>query len=73
MSRSRKQPIVKDGYKSKWKSKAKRQANRDVRNEEEVTDGGFFKKVSESWNICDWAFDMRNSNHRQNRDKASRK
>ena len=52
MSRSwKKSPYVKDGEGSKWKKKAKRHANRQVRLEDEIADGGSFKKVSESWGI----------------------
>ena len=59
MSRSwKKNGYVKDGEGSKWKKKAKRHANRRVRSEDDVADGGSFKKVSESWDICDFKFKL---------------
>lgn len=67
MSRSRKAPYIKDGYKSKWKRKAKQQANQAVRNETSVTNGGAYKKVSNSWDICDFIF------YEPNEPKYSRK
>ncbi len=59
MSRSLKKPIVKDGYGSKWKPKAKRQANKKVKHAKEVADGGAYKKQSNSWDICDFKFDLK--------------
>lgn len=59
MSRSwKKNGYVKDGEGSKWKKKAKRYANRRVRLEDEIADGSSFKKVSESWDICDFKFEL---------------
>ena len=53
MSRSRKKfPMVKDNGRSKtWQ---KRQANKKVRNTEDIEDGKAYKKEYNSWNICDW-------------------
>lgn len=62
MSRSYKKNLyIKDGYGSKWKKKAKKQANNKVKHEKEVADGGAYKKVSNSWNICDWKFELENT------------
>lgn len=55
MSRSvRKRPYVTEQQSSstKWR---KRQATRAVR-KSEVANGAAYKKVSCSWDICDWAF-----------------
>jgi len=50
MSRSfRKNPIIKDS--SKW---AKQHANKVVRRTQDVSGGKNYKKVFESWDICDW-------------------
>ena len=57
MSRSYRKPIAVDGYKSKWKPKAKQLANRAVRREE-LKSGGSYKKVYNSWNICDYKFEL---------------
>lgn len=53
MSRSRKKvPIVKDRYSGKW---SKRQANKKVRKEQEISiRGKDYKKIYESWNIHDY-------------------
>jgi len=55
MSRSYRQPFYVDGYGSKWKAKSKRQANRRVR-AADTADGGAYKKVTNSWDICDYRF-----------------
>lgn len=67
LARSYRKPIAVDGYKSKWKSKAKQLANRAVRLDTEVSNGGNYKKVSNSWNICDYKFDLPNT--KRNRSK----
>lgn len=57
MSRSYRKPYRTDGYKSKWRPKAKRAANATVRNhKKEIPDGMSYKKLSSSWDICDWKF-----------------
>jgi len=58
MSRSKRKPIVKDGQKDRTGDKKvkKRRAARAVRAEDEVADGSQYKKVSNSWDICDWKF-----------------
>jgi len=57
MSRSNRAPIVTEGYGRPDKKRRKRKANRKVRaapGEKEIASGGAFKKVSNSWDICDW-------------------
>jgi hypothetical protein len=58
MSRSRKKrPHVKQGSGSKWKRKAKKFANKAVtRYDAPIPPGGFYKKLFNSWDICDWNF-----------------
>lgn len=63
MSRSYRKPIFKDGYGSRWKRKEKRYANSVVRRTE-CYDGGYYKRLYNSWNICDWIFDCRWSGER---------
>lgn len=55
MSRSYRKPYVVDGYGTKRKQAAKRSANRTVRHEH-AADGAMFKKLSDSWDICDYKF-----------------
>lgn len=59
MSRSRRAPVFKDGYKSPGKAVAKRNANRTVRNSKELSKGSHYKKEYCSWNISDFRFDCR--------------
>lgn len=73
MSRSYKKPIIKDGYKTKWKRKAKKIANDVVRNSKFVDDFGYYKKLSSSWDICDYIFDYRFSKGSKWKIKATRK
>lgn len=59
MSRSfKKNAYIKDGYGSKWKKQAKRRANSKVKSEDDIANGGSYKKVSNSWDICDWKFEL---------------
>ncbi len=67
MSRSYRKPIATDGYKSKWKIKEKQLANRAVRTDNELPSGGSYKKAYNSWNICDFKFDLPNT--KRNRSK----
>lgn len=57
MSRSYRAPYWVDGYGSKHKKIAKRSANKTVRNSKEIADGKMYRKVSCSWNICDFKFE----------------
>lgn len=59
MSRSRRKPIFKEGYKSSSRKKAKKEANSCVRNSKELAKGSHYKKKYCSWNISDWRFDCR--------------
>jgi hypothetical protein len=58
MSRSYRKPIIKDGYGSKWKAVAKRHAARAVRIEDEVANGAAYKRHFNSWDICDYKFEL---------------
>jgi hypothetical protein len=53
MSRSRRAPIWTCGYGSKEKRKDKARANNRVK-QADVASGGAYKKVSNSWDICDY-------------------
>lgn len=59
MSRSKRKPIFKEGYKKPSKRILKQAANATVRNSKELAKGSYYKKVSESWDICDWVHDAR--------------
>ena len=65
MSRSyKKTPVIKDSSCKGTRFKSGKQlANRAVRNQEDVPNGGSYKKVYCSWNISDWRF-MRSSKGR---------
>ena len=53
MSRSRKKhPVITDKA-QKW---AKKDANKRVRNTEDIGNGSNYKKHYNSWNICDYKF-----------------
>ena len=58
MSRSYRKPIATDGYGSKWKKKIKQQANKSARKDLNITDGNNYKKSYNSWDICDYKFDL---------------
>ncbi len=67
MSRSKRKPMLTDGYGTKHKHVTKRRANRAVRKAKEVSDGKAYRKEYNSWDIVDWKFwDPKNK-------KASRK
>ncbi len=53
MSRSRKKHPVACDKTNKW---AKRDANKKVRNTEDIGNGNNYKKYYNSWNICDYKF-----------------
>lgn len=67
MSRSRRKPWVKDGYKRPGKKIPKRTANHKVRKTESIANGKAYKKVYDSWNICDYRW------YEPNNDKLKRK
>jgi hypothetical protein len=52
MSRSYRKPYVRE-EKKKW---AKRQANKRVRRCKNLQDGCRYKKIYNSWNICDYGW-----------------
>lgn len=56
MSRSFRKAWVVDGYGSSWKKYAKNQANRKVRKAKDLPNGSSYKKVFESWDICDYKY-----------------
>lgn len=58
MSRSyKKTPVIKDsGLKSSANKSAKQIANRTVRRKKYIPNGGGYKKIYCSWNICDYRF-----------------
>ena len=61
LARSYRKPVAVDGYKSKWKIKAKQLANRAVRLNKDLANGCAYKKVFNSWNICDYKFELPNT------------
>jgi hypothetical protein len=58
VSRSYRKPVAKDGYGSKWKKKA-----------DEVADGGSYRKEYNSWDICDFKFEITQGPDKKNRRK----
>jgi hypothetical protein len=56
MSRSYRKAYLVDGYGNKWKKKIKNAANRKVRLSEDIADGKQYRKLYESYDICDWKF-----------------
>lgn len=56
MSRSYKAPVWTEGYKGIWRRYAKRMANKAVRRNNAIKDGGAYKREMNSWDICDWKF-----------------
>jgi len=57
VSRSYRKPYWTEGMKSPGLRKSRRrQANRRVRKAKNVPDIGGFKKISNSWDICDYKF-----------------
>ena len=70
MSRSFKKCAVvrdHDGRRVSHRYRTKTMANRAVRREKDRLDGGGFKKVYESWNICDWKSYMTEEEFNKNR------
>jgi hypothetical protein len=69
MSRSyRKNWILTDTYGSKYRKWAKRQANKRIRKTENVQDGRWFRKLYDSWNICDYKYHYENGYNRRGSD-----
>lgn len=56
VSRSKRAPVYTEGYGSPDKKKRKRRANRKVRQNKDIADGGAFRKESSSWEITDYKF-----------------
>jgi len=57
MSRSTRRPWFTDGYKgSKRRQYNKRYANHVVRHTEDVPDGKAYRKLFDTWSICDYRF-----------------
>ena len=55
MSRSYRRPYCSDGYKgSKRKQFEKREANKRIRNAQDVPNGSVYRKYFENWDICDY-------------------
>ena len=73
MSRSRRKAIIKHGYGTKWKKKAKKTANSSVKAAKDISTKakGAFKKEHCSWDICDYKFDERFNNYEYSYDKKT--
>jgi hypothetical protein len=56
MSRSYRKPYWTEGYGGKWRPIAKRQAAKRVRKAKHVARDGGYKRISNSWDICDFKF-----------------
>ena len=56
MSRSYRKPYWTEGYGGKWRRFAKRQASKKVRQSANVDDAAYYKRLYNSWNICDFKF-----------------
>lgn len=56
MSRSYRKPIATQGYKGRYRAKAKRQANKAVKDSAELPTRAraAYKRSYSSWDICDW-------------------
>lgn len=60
MSRSHKRLVIKDNYGSSYKPWAKRAASKAVRRfRGYIPNGGSYKRIFNSWNICDFVSDGR--------------
>jgi hypothetical protein len=55
MARSYKAPYATDNGPDR--KRRKRKANKAVRRAEDIADGKAYRKVSESWDICDFSFE----------------
>lgn len=56
MSRSYRKPYWTQGYGGRWRKAAKRMAAKKVRKEKLVADDSFYKRLYNSWDICDFKF-----------------
>jgi hypothetical protein len=56
MSRSYRKPYWTQGYGGKWRRFAKRQASKRVRQSKPVGNAAYYKRVYNSWEICDFKF-----------------
>jgi len=56
MSRSYREPWFLDGYGKKSTKFKKREANRRVRNSDNVPNGKSYRKYYDPWNIRDWKY-----------------
>jgi hypothetical protein len=66
MTRSRKKyPVATDQGKSR--ARAKKVAARKARRAIEIASGGAFKKTSQSWDICDWRWWIKEPNNEDTR------
>lgn len=54
MSRSYRKPYWTQDYGSKARKLAKRWSNRKVRRNLDINNGAAYKKLFNSWDICDW-------------------
>lgn len=68
MSRSFRKPIATEGYGGKARKGRKRLANKRARRTD-VADGKAYRKVSNSWDICDWKFPITHGPDKKNRSK----
>lgn len=67
LARSYRKPIAVDGYGSPVKRILKRIANKRARRDLQLADGGSYKKASNSWDICDYKFQLEDT--KRNRSK----
>jgi hypothetical protein len=56
MSRSIRKPYWTEGYGGKWRSFSKRQASKKVRQTKFIGNNAYYKRIYESWDICDFKF-----------------
>lgn len=56
MSRSKKAPIWTEGYGGNWRRVAKRLSNKKVRRAAKLKSGMAYRRVYDSWLVCDWKF-----------------
>lgn len=56
MSRSYRKPFWTQGYGGAWRNFAKRQSSKRVRRTKSVSNGNYYKRISNSWDICDYKF-----------------